>query len=148
NAFGEQVASSPGLSPGVIAKQVVVEASPGVYFIRVSAPRAEDASVYTVVAEWGVGATPPVAKGEGAPPPPPPTETPPSETPPPESAPDDENGVEGRIVSSYREGAALVLHLDKGTAAGIKVGTGGFVLDGPSGQSHLDGGGFTVTQVV
>lgn len=50
---GEPIASSPGLLPGSAEKSVPVEIdAPGTYFIRVTAPRAHQASVYTLQAKW------------------------------------------------------------------------------------------------
>jgi hypothetical protein len=68
--------------------------------------------------------------------------------PPKPQHPTEVSGLQGRVVSSYREGAMTVLHLDKGSAAGIQVGQTGWVLDGPTGATPLDGGSFTVVQVV
>ena len=58
------------------------------------------------------------------------------------------DAVQGRVISSYREGASLVLHIDKGSAAGIKPGQSGTILEGTAGGTPLDGGGLSVTQVV
>ncbi len=152
DAYGQQVASSPGLSPGAVEKKVLVDAKPGTWFIRVSAPRAEDASVYTLGASWQGAAPSAISSTEPTPtptPPPPNPDQPATDAPPATDTPQsDEDGVEGRVVTSYREGGDLVLHIDKGAAAGVKVGTTGFVLDGPSGEGHLDGGAFTITKVV
>jgi hypothetical protein len=59
-----------------------------------------------------------------------------------------EGGLQGRIVSSYRQGSTLVLHLDKGSGANVKVGQAGTILEGPSGETALDGGSFVVTEVI
>jgi hypothetical protein len=42
----------------------------------------------------------------------------------------------------------LTLHIDKGSAAGVKVGMSGTVLVGPAGEAPLAGGGFRVVQVL
>jgi hypothetical protein len=42
----------------------------------------------------------------------------------------------------------MVLYLDQGGAAGIKPGMTGAVLDGADGDKPLDGGSFTISQVV
>jgi hypothetical protein len=69
--------------------------------------------------------------------------------PAPGSAPpaDDPNHPRARIVSSYREGNSLVLYLDKGSAAGVRAGMGGNILEG-DGDKMLDGGAFKITKVV
>ena len=51
-------------------------------------------------------------------------------------------------MQSYKEGGGIVLHLDKGSAAGLKVGSFGTVLEGPSGETALTNGDFRITQVV
>jgi hypothetical protein len=56
--------------------------------------------------------------------------------------------VQGRVVSFYREGGTSVLHIDKGTAAGVKVGNTGTILDGPTGANALEGGSFRITEVI
>ncbi len=148
---GTQIASSPGLQPGSVEKRITVEIpAPGLYFVRVSAHGKDDASVYTLEASWDGGPTtaPPVASNDtpdasvaATDENPPPTENPPAEE-------DDDRGLQGRIVSAYREGGQLVIHLDKGSAAGVAVGKRGAILEGPSGTEHVAGGSFTVTQVV
>ena len=148
DAVGVQVAASPGGATGAQLKKIAYEVEqPGVYFIRVRAPRAKCASVYTVLARWEGGRAPapePVVEKEPAP----------VEKPEPvhhakhHAHHDHEGGVQGRIVSSYREGGALILHLDKGSAARIKPGMSGTILEGPAGETPLEGGSFTITQVI
>ena len=41
-----------------------------------------------------------------------------------------------------------MLHIDKGSAAGVQVGQSGKILDGASGESALVGGDFTITSVI
>jgi hypothetical protein len=149
DAMGTQAATSPGLQPGSQDKKLVVQIDKlGLYYLRVTAPKAHDGSVYSLEAKWD---------GEEAPPPPPPAEEKPEEKPKPkhhEAKPKSpkevawENGVQGRVVSSYREGGSMVLHIDKGSAAGIKIGSPGTILDGPTGANPLDGGQFKVTEVI
>ena len=152
NSFGEQIAASPGPQAGAQQKKVIVEVSNlGVYFLRIQAAKRGDYSVYTLEAKWD---------GEVAPPPtPPPVETPKepvgkkpivkrTSSAPKERKFDPDRGVQGRIVSSYREGGQLVLHIDKGSAAGVKVGNSGAVLDGPQGSNRLEGGDFSIVQVI
>lgn len=152
DGFGTQIATGPGLQPGAQVKKVTVQIdNMGTYFIRVQAPKKGDGSVYTLEAKWS-GAV------EEAPTPPPVVEKDPPKEPvkkPPKEHHehaskkfDPENGVQGRIVSSYREGGSMVLHIDKGSAAGVKVGSFGTILDGPTGANALEGGSFSVTQVI
>ncbi len=50
---GEPAASSPGLRPGEQEKTVLMQVDqPGTYFLRVTAPHAHMASVYTLQAKW------------------------------------------------------------------------------------------------
>lgn len=154
DGIGTNIASSPGPQPGAQEKHVVAQIDTlGIYYLRVQAPKAHDGSVYTVEAKW---------EGGGDEAPKPVVEAPVQErVEKPKKAPkehhehvahtakfDPENGVQGRIVSSYREGASMVLHIDKGSAAGVKVGQAGAILDGPSGANALDGGSFSITSVV
>ena len=145
--FGQQIASSPPASGEPMKKLQVNIEQPATYFIRIQAAKRHSATDYTLMTKWAADEAPaPVVekeeppahkkvhhagtvkkKGGGGSP---------------------ESGVQGRIVSSYREGGSLVLHLDKGSAAGVQVGQNGWILEGPSGASPLDGGGFTITQVI
>ena len=52
------------------------------------------------------------------------------------------------MVSAYREGAALMMYIDKGSAAGIKPGDAGIVLQGSGGEDPVDGGTFKVVKVI
>lgn len=165
NSFGEEMAASPGPAPGLQKKEVAIEVTQlGVYYLRIQAAKKSDFSVYNVTARWGGGGEEPVATAQPlvdnsvTPPPPPPelneTKKPrhkssgePKPAPKPK-AKNYDNGVQGRVVSSYREGGTLTLHIDKGSAAGVKVGSSGALLDGPSGSNPLEGGTFTITQVI
>lgn len=157
DAFGKQISASPVRNPGAKEKSLLTQIDrPGTYYVRVTAPTAQDGSVYTMEAKWDM--PPP------APPPPPPVVAPMpmAETPPPprrhrerehreprepRERPTGES-VEGSIVSAYREGGGLTLQLDKGSAAGLRPGATGTVLDGPSGQTPLSGGDFRVVSVL
>lgn len=55
--------------------------------------------------------------------------------------------LEGRIVSFEKKGGMLLVLLDKGSNAGIKVGQHGAVLEGKSGREPLEGGDFQVREV-
>jgi hypothetical protein len=157
DAFGKQISASPVRNPGAKEKALLTQIDrPGTYYVRVTAPTANDGSVYTMEAKWDV---PPPA------PPPPPTPQPMAMTEPapppvrrhrervereprePRERPAGET-VEGRIVSAYREGGGLTLQLDKGAEAGLRPGMTGTVLDGPSGQEPLSGGDFRVVSVL
>jgi hypothetical protein len=149
DGLGEQIAASPSGSTDRTKKVAAEVERPGTYFVRVQAPGAKNGSVYSVIAHWGeksVPPPPPLATAEpridkprpahhGAHPPKPPRTV-------------DVNGLQGRVVSSYREGGSLILHLDKGSAAHVEVGQTGTVLDGPTGATPLDGGTFTIIQVI
>ncbi len=152
DGLGTQIASSPGGHPGGQSKKVVAQIEQaGTYFLRVQAPSPRDGSVYTLQTKWEVPSVEPVAIPEEEPKkrrtsrPHEPRE--PSEPKPKrERAP--AGGVEGRIVSSYRDGGGMVLYIDKGAAAGVKAGQAGAILEGANGSSALEGGSFKVTQVV
>ena len=49
-------------------------------------------------------------------------------------------------MNSYREGADLILYLDRGSAAGVKSGMTGFMLG--EGDKPVDGGTIKITKVV
>jgi hypothetical protein len=66
----------------------------------------------------------------------------------PGTIPDDANHPRGRVVSSFRDEGVIILYLDRGTAAGLKVGMWGTLLDGASGDKQLEGGDFLVTKVI
>ena len=144
DSFGAQIGASPGPAPQQQSKRLVVDIpSAGVYFLRVQAPKKTDASNYVLTTKWG---------GEvQAPPPPPPPEVKPTKKTVKVSRPktfEPEKGLQGRVVSVDHQGDALILYLDKGSAAGVKVGNIGTILDGPSGANALSGGNFTIIQVL
>lgn len=147
--FGQEIAASPVRDKGVTQKKLLTQIDKlGTYFIRVTAPSRADGTVYTMEAEW---AEPVVVV---APPPPPPVEEPPVEEKPQhkrhverEPKPDGEK-IQARVVSAYREGSNLMMFIDKGSAAGIKVGNTGMVLQGSDGDDVVDGGEFKITKVV
>ncbi len=153
--FGKQLSASPSRAPGATQKTLLTQIDrPNTYYIRVSSPRPEDGTVYTLEAKWD--ATPEVVPVE-----PPPVREPreprpkrepreprePRETPPPKEKPP-EVTIQAHIVSAYRESGQLTLHIDKGSSAGVKVGMSGIVLAGPSGEEALSGGSFKIVQVV
>jgi hypothetical protein len=148
--FGQEIAASPVRDKGVTQKKLLTQIDkPGVYYIRVTAPTKTDGTVYTMEAEWN---EPAVVVAPPPPPPPTPDEPPP---PPPkhtrhvvehEPKPEGEKIV-ARVVSAYREGAGLMMYIDKGSAAGIHVGNTGSVLNG-DGDDALDGGDFKIIKVL
>ena len=145
DSFGEQIAGSPGPTPGAQFKKTVVQIDkPGVYYLRIQAAKKGDASVYTVKVNWEGDEVepalmaPPLAKKVHSAP----------KAAPRERHFDADRGVQGRVVSSYRDGGQLVLHIDKGSSAGVHVGCTGSILEGPSGVNALEGGTFTVVQVI
>jgi hypothetical protein len=154
--FGKQISASPVRNKGAKQKELLTQIDkPGVYYVRVSAPVRGDGSVYTMEAKWD-------APTEVAQPPPPPPRQKEAIMQPREEEPRHHEHhehhekpekpagepVEGRIVSAYREGASLTLHIDKGSAAGVKPGMSGTVLSGPSGEDALDGGDFKIVSVL
>ncbi len=154
DAVGAQIAASPVRGAGEQVKKLLVQIdNPGTYFIRITAPNPTDGTVYTLVAKWDEPPPPP-------PPPPPQTDEPPPpekkhhhephepKEPKPVASVDVGSGLQGRIVTAYREGEGLTLQIDKGSGQGVKVGMAGTVLSGPSGEDALDSGNFKVTSVL
>jgi hypothetical protein len=154
DAFGAQIAASPVRGKGEKNKKLFTQIDkPGTYYIRVTAPTRADGTVYTMEAQWQEPAAVAVTT------PPPPREeplSPPEEKPKhhatheprePREKPSGET-IQARVVSAYREGAALMLYIDKGSAAGIKPGDAGVVLSGSGGEDALDGGNFKVVKVI
>jgi hypothetical protein len=150
--FGKQISASPTRAPGMTQKSLLTQIDhPGVFYIRISAPKPEDGTVYTMEAKWD-------AQEEVADvPPPQPTTPPPPPTPRPhvKREPKEEpkekpalETIQGHIVNAYREGGQLTIHIDKGSSAGVKVGMNGSILSGASGEDPLSGGGFKVIQVL
>ena len=156
DAFGAQISASPVRGKGEKQKTLYTPIpKPGTYYVRVTAPTQVDGSVYTLEAQWQE--PPPVVE---APAPAPALETP--APPPPEEhahhhashearqereKPAGES-IEARVVSAYREGSSLMMYIDKGSAAGIKPGDSGVVLQGASGEDSVDGGTFRVVKVI
>lgn len=151
--FGTQIAKSP-INDGTSKKRLVVQITePGIYYLRLQSVNADQPSAYNIQVEGGQQPLMTM---------PTPDEPPPEEKPKhvapkkhrPAPAPKarrggrPEDGVQGRIVSAHREGDSTVLYLDKGSAAGVAVGQNGWVLDGPAGATPVDGGSFTITEVV
>ncbi|HEX2572209.1 MAG TPA: hypothetical protein VH877_21875 [Polyangia bacterium] len=146
DSFGQQIGASPGPAPQQQSKRLAVEIpSAGVYFLRIQAPKKTDASDYVLTTKWGgeVQAPPPEVKQ----PEPKPVKKPVKTVSKPKSF-DPEKGLQGRVVSVDHQGDALILYIDKGSAAGVKVGNTGTVLDGPAGANPLSGGTFSVIQVL
>jgi hypothetical protein len=151
--FGKQISASPVRNKMAKEKALLTQIDkPGTYYVRVTAPNKTDGTVYTMEAKWDepAAAPPPqIAVFTDAPeaPPQPKHHREPREPREPKEKPAGES-VQGRIVSAYREGAGLTLHIDKGSAAGIRVGMSGAILSGPAGEDPLDGGDFKVVQVL
>ena len=155
DAFGAQISASPVRGKGETHKTLYTPIpQPGTYYVRVTAPTKADGTVYTMEAQWQE--PPPVVQ---APPPQmqPMTEEKPVEEKPkhhvaheprePHEKPSGES-IQARVVSSFREGGALMMYIDKGSAAGIKPGDTGNVLQGSGGEDPLDGGSFKVVKVI
>ena len=155
DAFGAQIAASPVRGKGEKQKTLYVPIpQPGTYYIRVTAPSKMDGTVYTMEAQWqepaavAVAPTPPPADNTPAPPPEEHAKHHATHEPRPEREKPAGETIQARVVSAYREGAALMLYIDKGSAAGIKPGDSGMVLQGSGGEDPLDGGTFRVIKVI
>src|SRR5262249_17821714 len=68
DAYGTNVARAPRKIEGVSVKKILVKIpESGLYYVRVSAPGAKDASIYTVSVKWhGPPASPPAPSGATA----------------------------------------------------------------------------------
>lgn len=121
------------------------------YYVRVTAPLDGYESSYSLLAKWtdtpaaSTTTTTTTTTATTTVTPPPVT---PEPEPEPEAKPDPSAWLQGRIVTTYREGDVLMIHLDKGSAAGVRAGTRGMILQGPSGNEPLPGGDFSVIRVV
>lgn len=149
NSLGTQIGFSPGPTPNKLKKLAVQIEDLGTYFVRIQAAQPRDQSDFSVLCTWEEQAEQPAAEQ--------PTKKPSkSRTPKAEPAQQKEEtleekaekGTEGRIIQSYREGDKTILNMDKGAAAGVKVGTEGTVLAGKSGREPLAGGTFKVVKVI
>jgi hypothetical protein len=147
---GAQISASPVRGKGEQAKKLLTQIDkPGTYYIRITAPNAQDASVYTLEAKWDEPPPPPPPPPvvENTPPPPQKhhhEQREPRETKPPEGGPT----LQGRVVQAYRDGEGMMMQIDKGSEQGVRVGMPGSVLSGPSGEDAIDGGNFRVTSVL
>ncbi|MEO6955001.1 MAG: hypothetical protein ABI321_24590 [Polyangia bacterium] len=149
--FGKQLSASPTRSPGSTQKQLLTSIDHvGIYYIRVTAPKPTDGSVYTLEAKWDEPAeiVQPIAPIQPPIAPIPRPKHPHEEHEPKERPVAASETIQGHIVNAYREAGQLVIHLDKGSAAGVKAGMSGTVLMGPSGEDPLPGGTFKVVQVL
>lgn len=154
--FGEMIGKSPPKLEGQQVKKVLVEIKEnGVYYFRISVKGEKDKTIYTCRVKWSgpaVALPPPAAKPEEKPaaPPPAPGAPPPAPGAPPAPPPlaQDPTKLLARIVSAFKEGGAWVWYLDKGSAASVRVGMSGNVLEGPEGDKLLDGATLSVTQVI
>ena len=147
NQYGDNVGKSPPKLEGQQVKKVLVQVTPGLYYVRVSAPGKSDGSIYTLVIKWKGPGGPPVAL-PAAPPPPPPGGGPALPAAPPVGLAADPTKLLGTLLSAYREGSNWVLYLDKGSAARVRIGMTGNLLEGTDGDKLVDGASFSVTQVV
>lgn len=150
NSLGTQIGFSPGPAPNKLKKlPVQLDEVPGTYFVRMTAHGPKDESDFSVICHWEEQVIPP----EPGPKPPkgPRPPRPPKPGPDPEPVTLEakiEKGTEGRILQSFREGTKMVMFIDKGGAAGIRVGTEGTILEGRSGRAPLEGGSFRVVKVM
>jgi hypothetical protein len=154
DALGGQISASPVRGKGETQKTLYTPIpQAGTYYVRVTAPGKMDGSVYSMEAQWPEAPAVVVAP---PPPPPPPVEEKPVEEhhhhathePRPEHEKPSGESIEARVVSAYREGSALMMYIDKGSAAGIRAGDSGVVLQGSGGEDPVDGGNFRVVKVI
>jgi hypothetical protein len=149
--FGKQISASPARTGTAKDKTLLTQIDRvGQYFVRITAPNPGDGSVYTMEAKWELPkAEVPVTLIQPEPDAPPPEPKPKKHREPVEK-PEKPSGdtLQGRIVQAYRDGDAMVLQIDKGSANGIKSGMTGAVLSGMSGEDPVDGGDFKIYQVV
>jgi hypothetical protein len=154
DAFGAQISASPVRGKGEKQKKLFTQIDkPGTYYVRVTAPSKLDGTVYTMEAQWQE----PPAVVVTTPPPPPVEEKPVEEKPrhhatvhepKPEREKPTGESIQARVVSSFREGGSLMMYIDKGSAAGIRPGDTGTVLQGSGGEDPVDGGNFKVVKVI
>ena len=172
DAFGANIATSPGKQREPEKKLIAQIESPGLYYVKVSSV-GTPGSIYTMQLEWKgaprPAATAPAPVAEPAPvaaqqvPPPGgvPGQVPPPGAPgvpgaapmaPPAvvyPTPDNPNYPRCQIVQSYRDAdGQMVLYINKGADAKVRAGMAGTILLGKEGDVPLDGGGFKITQVV
>ena len=157
DAFGAQIAASPVRGKGEKQKTLYVPIpQPGTYYIRVTAPskmdgtRLHDGGAVAgaagrargrAAAAGDAGAAAPERQREK------PKHHAAHEPREPHERPAGES-IEARVVSAYREGASLMMYIDKGSAAGIKPGDSGVVLQGSGGEDPVDGGTFRIVKVI
>lgn len=146
NSLGTQIGFTPGPAPNKLKKLAVQIDELGTYFVRVQAAQPKDESDFSVICKWDelqqtAEAPKPVRHGKRPPKP----DAPVKEETLEEKA---EKGTEGRVVTAFRDGDKMQLLIDKGAAAGVRVGTEGTVLQGKSGRQPLDGATFRVTKVL
>ena len=140
DAVGGRIDGSPIESrPGRKRRRASIGA-PGSCFVRIQAIRPGDRSTYVLEATWQDEV---VSRGDGVR-----TRTRPRRENRGPAMRSVGEAVQGRIVSSYRESGSLVLHIDKGANAGIRPGQSGSVLEGPAGESPVEGGALSVTHVI
>lgn len=60
-----------------------------------------------------------------------------------------EGAITGKVVSSFRgDDGKMTLYLNQGSAAKLRVGLNGHILEGSEGGRKLDGGSFVITKVL
>ncbi len=154
--FGVNVGKSPRRIEGQSSKKVLLRIDdPGLYYVRVSGPTKTDNSIYTMMVKYNGPVVAPAVAAAPAPAPAPapsggavvpaPAPCPPGQTCP--TAPDP-NKVYGTIVSVVHDNGVYTLYLDKGSDAQLHSGMMGMILDGPDGDKPLDGGSFSIAQVL
>lgn len=154
--FGVNIGKSPRRIEGQSSKKVLLRINdPGLYYVRVSGPTKADSSIYTMMVKYNgpvvaaaAAPAPAPAPAAGAPAPAPAAAAP-APCPPGQSCtPPDPNKVYGTVVSMVREGSTVTLYLDKGSADQLRPGMMGTILEGTDGDKPLEGGSFSISQVI
>jgi hypothetical protein len=153
--FGVNVGKSPRRIEGQSSKQVLLRIDdPGLYYVRVSGPTKTDNSIYTMEVKYNGPVVAPAAVAAAPAPAPAPapagTAPAPAPCPPGQTCPTapDPNKVYGTIVSIIKDNGVYTLYLDKGSDAQLRSGMMGIILDGPDGDKPLEGGSFSISQVL
>ena len=155
NGLGTQIGFSPGPAPNKLKKLAVTLEDVGTYFVRVQAAAPKDESDFTLVCTWEEKAadaepvvrTPPDRRPDRAH-----ADAEPHADADPHAAAarrgEDRKRRRGAHRRVHHEGRATVLYLDKGASAGVRLGTGGWVLEGNSGRRPLDGAPISITKLI
>lgn len=144
NSLGTQIGFSPGPTANKMKKLGVRLDELGTYFIRLQAAQPRDQSDLSILCVWeeqALPTEPAPAKVKKGP-------APVKSTATAVAGGRSDKGTEGRIMQSFREGDKTILHLDKGSDAGVREDLEGTVLAGKSGREPLAGGAIRIVKVI